>query len=69
VDASATGAALLALLATNIWSPDDYRVFQAQLPAEVLQPTGASKYDNQLRRFRRLISALTEDLADIYLDR
>lgn len=69
VDASATGAALLALLATNIWSPDDYRVFQAQLPAEVLQPTGASKYDNQLRRFRRLISALTGDLADIYLDR
>jgi gluconokinase len=69
VDASATGAALLALMASGAWSLADYGTFQSRLPAEILQPTPNPRLTRQVDRFRRLTDALTGNLSDVYFDR
>jgi gluconokinase len=68
VDASVAGAASLANIATGAWTWQDALARPIGGSDALTNPTAGDRYQRKLQRFRQLTTALTTDLANLYLE-
>jgi gluconokinase len=67
-DASAEGAAVIANIATGLWSWE-YAVRRQEASGTLTHPSGGGGYQRRFQRYRRLSTALLTNLSDVYLER